>query len=308
MNPTRRLALALTILSFSLLLALPAAAQVIYEEYDEGTVSFHYLQWPFGGLEGDFLADGPVWNPDLTFPEGQDNGCGGGIAGAVGDTTRAIAIGAIQNENGTQDAVAVFVTFPFGPAVGSYPVNLETYSAGFAWLHEATNLTIPEEGDDYQAWFDGIEATYRFGSASGFVHVTEVSEDGFVGTFTGQLGDLDSFTILDVSDASFAVANVAVASVPSASAVNRLSASPNPFNPQTTVKLSLDHPSRLNLSIYDVAGRRVAVLFSGNVDSGTHQWIWNGMNDAGVKQSGGVYFCRAQGADWSESTKLILVP
>ena len=35
---------------------------------------------------------------------------------------------------------------------------------------------------------------------------------------------------------------------------------PNPFNPQTTIPFSIDEPSRVTLSIYDVAGRKVSDL------------------------------------------------
>jgi hypothetical protein len=285
-----------------------ASAQEIYEQYEEGIVTFEYLQWPFGGMEGTYLAEGPVWNPDLTFPEGQDNGCGGGIAGAVGDTTRAIAIGAIDNPDGTRDAAVVFVTFPEGPALGVYPVDTVTMSAGFVWIDDVANLTMPEEGDDYQLWFDNLEADHKFGSTSGSIYVTAADTEGFSGTFSGMMGDPDDYTILTISNGQFEVLNVFMAPVPVAMAPAHLAAAPNPFNPQTTVKLSLDQAGSVVVGVFDLAGRRVADLHGGLLDEGEHQWVWNGMNDAGVPQSGGVYFCRAEGRSWSASTKLVLVP
>ncbi len=285
-----------------------AGAQTIYSEYDEGTLSFDYIQWPFGGLEGDILSDGPIWNDDLTFPEGQTSGSGGGISGAVGDITQALAIGLIQNSNGTQDVAVVFVSFPDGPAIGNYTVDIETMTAGFLWINEVSNLTIPEQGDDYQLWFDNLEANHKFGSTSGTISVTAVSEDGFVGTFDGLMGDPDTFTILTITNGTFDVNDVLVSAVPQAQAPASLAAAPNPFNPQTTVKLSLDQSDAVSVNIFDLAGRRVAVLHNGLLDQGDHQWVWNGLNDAGIKQSGGVYFCRAEGNGWQTATKLVLVP
>ncbi len=87
-----------------------------------------------------------------------------------------------------------------------------------------------------------------------------------------------------------------------------VSSSPNPFNPQTTVKMTLDRAGSVVVSVFDVAGRRVAELHNGLLDKGEYQWVWNGMSNSGVPQSGGVYFCRAEGQGWSASTKLVLVP
>lgn len=285
-----------------------AGAQTIYEQYEEGTLSFDYENWPWGGGEGTFLADGPVWAEDLSFPEGQTTGCGGGISGAVGDTTQAIAIGAIDNPNGTRDAAVVFITFPFGPATGTYAVDTETMSVGFVWIDDVANLTMPEEGDDYQLWFDNLEANHKFGSTSGSINVTAVGADGFSGTFSGMMGDPDDYTIIDVTNGQFEVLNVAMAPVPVALAPVKLVAAPNPFNPQTTVKLSVDQAGPVVVDVFDLAGRRVANLHNGLLDQGSHQWVWSGMNDAGVRQSAGVYFCRAEGGGWSVSTKLVLVP
>ncbi len=285
-----------------------AGAQVIVGEYGEGSLSFDYEQWPFGGLEGSFLADGPRWNEDLTFPEGQTSGCGGGILGAVGDSTRTIAVGAIDNPDGTQDVVLLFVTFPEGPAVGSYAVDIENMTAGFGWIDDALNLTIPEQGDDFQLWFDSLEAEHKFISTSGSFNITAVGLDGFSGTFVGMLGEPEDFIILDVTNGEFEMTSVAVASVPVVLAPAQLVAAPNPFNPQTTIKMSLDRAGSVVVNVFDLAGHRVAQLHNGLLDQGEHQWVWNGMNNAGVPQSGGVYFCRADGQGWSTSTKLVLVP
>lgn len=285
-----------------------AGAQTIMGQYGEGSITFDYEQWPFGGLEGTFLADGPVWNEDLTFPEGQTSGCGGGITGAVGDTTRTVAIGAIDNPDGNQDVVLLFVTFPEGPAVGSYPVDLDNMTVGFGWIDDVANLTIPEEGDDYQLWFDSLEAEHKFVSTSGTFEVTAVDADNFTGTFTGLMGEPEDFIILDITGGEFDLTSVVPVPVPAAKAPAQLAAAPNPFNPQTTVKLSLDRAGSVVVGVFDLAGRRVADLHYGLLDEGDHQWVWNGMNDSGVPQSGGVYFCRAEGQGWSTSTKLVLVP
>lgn len=302
--PSLMTALSLAVLLF----ALPAGAQTIYEEYEDGSISFDWSGWPFGYPSGSVSAEGPVWNEDLLFPGGATEGCGGGIMGAVGDTTRAIAIGGIINPDETYDVIAVFVNFPEGPAVGSYAADPENFTAGFAWIDNVSNLTLPDPQGDLQAWFEALEADHLYGSASGTINVTAVSEAGFEGTFSGLLADLETLNLRNLDNGQFSVVNVPVSAVPTVASRGRLSAAPNPFNPQTTVELSLDRAQSTEVAVFDMAGRRVARLHSGLLDEGSHRWVWSGRNDAGRLQSAGMYFCRAAGAGWSETTKLVLIP
>jgi hypothetical protein len=67
---------------------------------------------------------------------------------------------------------------------------------------------------------------------------------------------------------------------------------PNPFNPSTRVAYALAEPSAVTLAVYDVLGRRVAVLENERQDAGYYEAEWNGRNDAGLAVSSGIYFCR----------------
>ncbi len=284
-----------------------ATAQTIFETYEEGAVSFDWSGWPFGTPSGSVSVDGPVWNEDLTFPEG-DQGCGGGISGVEADSTQAVAIGGIDNGDGTYDAVAVFVTFPTGPAVGSYPVDAANNTVGFVYIDNVSNLTIPGQDDDLREWFNNLEATGRYGSTSGTIVVTAVSTDGFEGSFSGLMADPETYQLRNVDNGLFSVQNVALAPVPQPTAPARLHAAPNPFNPQTTIELSLERPERVVVAVYDLAGHRVAWLHRGRLDAGDHTWVWDGRSDAGVRQGAGMYLCRAAGPGWSRGAKLVLVP
>jgi hypothetical protein len=67
---------------------------------------------------------------------------------------------------------------------------------------------------------------------------------------------------------------------------------PNPFNPSTRLSYALAEPSRVNLAVYDILGRKVATLDNGQMDAGYYLTEWNGHNDAGMAVSSGIYFCR----------------
>ncbi len=84
-------------------------------------------------------------------------------------------------------------------------------------------------------------------------------------------------------------------------------ASPNPFNPRTTVSFRLAEPQNVRLTIHDVRGRVVAVLADGPLGAGAHRIVWDGMTSAGVPSATGVHFMQLQTPDRIEKRKLILL-
>jgi hypothetical protein len=73
-----------------------------------------------------------------------------------------------------------------------------------------------------------------------------------------------------------------------------LSIKPNPFNPMTAVSFELPQRSLVQLAVYDIKGRRVAVLADGYCESGQYEEHWNGRDDAGQPVSSGIYFLRLE--------------
>lgn len=65
---------------------------------------------------------------------------------------------------------------------------------------------------------------------------------------------------------------------------------PNPFNPTTIIKYSLDEPGAVSLEIYNIKGQLVKTLIQGNADKGTHSVVWDGIDHIGNPCSSGVYF------------------
>ncbi|MFH1735914.1 MAG: T9SS type A sorting domain-containing protein, partial [bacterium] len=55
-----------------------------------------------------------------------------------------------------------------------------------------------------------------------------------------------------------------------------LSISPNPFNPTTAISFQLSAISHVNLSVYDISGRKVVTLIDGFRDAGYHQVTLDG--------------------------------
>jgi aminopeptidase N len=82
---------------------------------------------------------------------------------------------------------------------------------------------------------------------------------------------------------------------------------PNPFNPQTVIPMALPVTGRVDLAVYDAAGRRVRTLISGVVAAGEQKVTWDGRNDAGRALASGTYFARLRTAGVNEVRPLVLV-
>jgi len=67
---------------------------------------------------------------------------------------------------------------------------------------------------------------------------------------------------------------------------------PNPFNPETTIEFTMPYAADVNVSIYNMLGQKVRTLVDARVSSGRHSVRWNGVSDAGVPLSSGIYFYR----------------
>jgi len=77
---------------------------------------------------------------------------------------------------------------------------------------------------------------------------------------------------------------------------------PNPFNPATTIKFALPIKSRINLSIYNILGEKIAELINEELEAGYYEKQWNASNFAS-----GIYFYRITSSSFVDTKKLILL-
>jgi hypothetical protein len=82
---------------------------------------------------------------------------------------------------------------------------------------------------------------------------------------------------------------------------------PNPFNPRVTVPIELASRARVEVSIFDVRGRRVRTLHAGSMGAGRHELIWDGHDDAGKSLASGNYAARLESSLGRMSRRIVLV-
>jgi hypothetical protein len=80
-----------------------------------------------------------------------------------------------------------------------------------------------------------------------------------------------------------------------------MSASPNPFNPTSTISYQLSTNNHVNISVFDVAGRQVAELVDDWIQPGSHQATFDGSELAS-----GLYFVRMVAGDYNNILKIML--
>ena len=81
---------------------------------------------------------------------------------------------------------------------------------------------------------------------------------------------------------------------------------PNPFNPSTVIRYELGVAGPVELGIYDLAGRLVDTVFSGQEEQGRHEHVWQGRDASGHAVATGVYVYRLKAGDVVETRRMTL--
>ena len=84
---------------------------------------------------------------------------------------------------------------------------------------------------------------------------------------------------------------------------------PNPFNANTTIAFDVSGTVPVHLVVYDVLGRRVRALHSGEtLTAGHYRTAWNGRDDEGRSAASGVYLYRlTAGEDFTAVGRMALI-
>jgi len=82
--------------------------------------------------------------------------------------------------------------------------------------------------------------------------------------------------------------------------------SPNPFRDRAYVSFALREAGRVDVGVYDLAGRAVRKLASGAwLEAGLHALDWNGRRDDGTEPAAGMYFVRVRADGREDMTGLV---
>ena len=82
---------------------------------------------------------------------------------------------------------------------------------------------------------------------------------------------------------------------------------PNPFNPTTTLAFTLKTGDRVELAVFDIRGRRVAEIHTGYLESGRHEFQWQGKDYQDGRVASGVYFARLKISNELQVQRMMLL-
>jgi subtilisin family serine protease len=82
---------------------------------------------------------------------------------------------------------------------------------------------------------------------------------------------------------------------------------PNPFNAKTTIEFSLGVTGEVDLSVYDLLGRKITILESGKLNAGHYSLVWDGTNGSGKTVASGVYFYRIESPEGTRTMRMLLL-
>jgi hypothetical protein len=82
---------------------------------------------------------------------------------------------------------------------------------------------------------------------------------------------------------------------------------PNPFNPTTNIRYSLQDDGNITIDIFNILGRKVRTLYDGIQEIGEHSILWDARDEFGAAVASGVYFVVLQTPKERHSMKILFL-
>lgn len=86
-----------------------------------------------------------------------------------------------------------------------------------------------------------------------------------------------------------------------------LSVSPNPFTSAASIGFSCPTGGSVTMRVHDCAGRIVAVLFDGSLESGEHSLAWDGTGGDGQPLPSGIYVCTLDSGGLTATAEVLIL-
>jgi hypothetical protein len=192
------------------------------------------------------------------------------------------------------------------------------------WFREWKNVTTPSNGTYFEVRFANEPPSSGTGHAW-FDDAAFIEWEPWV-AWTGEtvVPSPNNYRFLQVrstgagaglvqvgyEETAYRASTTPVDGPPPASVETRLRNFPNPFNPRTTIELSIPGEGSVlvRVDVFDVSGRRVAALHRGVHPGGSTLGLaWDGTDDSGRAVPSGIYFARAEVGGKGIARKMVLL-
>ncbi|MEW5923440.1 MAG: T9SS type A sorting domain-containing protein [Candidatus Zixiibacteriota bacterium] len=82
---------------------------------------------------------------------------------------------------------------------------------------------------------------------------------------------------------------------------------PNPFNPSTKLDFAVPTFSKVNISVFNILGQKIATLVDGEYAAGYYSVDWDSRGDDGSEVASGIYFYKLEANNFTDTKKLMLI-
>ncbi len=212
------------------------------------------------------------------------NGSIGGAAGEAdvdgGKTTLSTPVFDLSNALSATVSYWRWYTNDLGNNPGEDSWNVDVTVGGGSWL------PLENTQESAASW------TYHEFVISDFLPMTDQVQLRFIASDVGVGGSLveaavDDFTLTAIRTP---VTDARATGLTSRDGI--ISYSPNPFNPRISIRYRIASATRVDLQVYDVAGRLVRTLVDGRIEAGQSTVVFDGNDQNGKPVSSGIYFLR----------------
>jgi len=81
---------------------------------------------------------------------------------------------------------------------------------------------------------------------------------------------------------------------------------PNPFRLSTTIAYRLSRECAVDITVFDVHGRKVRTVVAATQEPGSYTAVWDGCDESGRESSPGIYFYRLDADNQRTVRKMVL--
>jgi len=192
----------------------------------------------------------------------------------------------------------------FMPFSGSIPVELASFSANVSgrnvMLNWITATELNNSGFEIERSADNLMWN-KIGSVSGKGTTTEKSYYSFEDNNPVNGKSYYRLKQMDY-DGSFEYSNTVEVDVNIPIKFSLEQNYPNPFNPTTSIKYTINSKQNVQLSVYNVLGKEIALLVNEEKPAGNYEFNFDASN-----LSSGVYFYELRAGDFVDMKKMILI-
>jgi hypothetical protein len=82
---------------------------------------------------------------------------------------------------------------------------------------------------------------------------------------------------------------------------------PNPFNNETTIKIYMPRNSKVELSVYNLLGEKIRMLYNDRISAGFHTFRWDGKGHRGEPLPSAIYFYQLRSGKEFITKKMFLL-